>query len=89
MLGVRMGAELELSTLDENEAKKVRKLVEPIASVRSPAPGSAAGADVRMVVIAVEEGGERTEVRFPETDVPPEVAPLLEHLRKQARVMRP
>ncbi|KQZ57375.1 protealysin inhibitor emfourin [Ensifer sp. Root558] len=91
MLGIRMGAELDLSTLDENEAEIVRKLVEPTDSMRSPAPAakSAVGADVRTVVIAVDDDGKCTEINFPETQVPPEVAPLLEYLRKQAKVVKP
>ncbi|WP_338894076.1 protealysin inhibitor emfourin [Sinorhizobium meliloti] len=89
MLGIRMGAELDLSTLDDNEAEKVRKLVEPVVSVQSKEPAAAPGADVRSVVIAVDHDGKHTERRFPEADVPPEVAPLLHYLRTQAKVMKP
>lgn len=89
VLGIRMGAELDLSTLDENEAEKVQKLVEPVISAQSTESQSDSGADVRRVVIEVVDDGKRTEVSFSETDVPPEVAPLLEYLRKQARVVKP
>ncbi|WP_150131682.1 protealysin inhibitor emfourin [Rhizobium leguminosarum] len=84
-----MGAELDLSTLDEKEAAKVRKLAEPLGSMQPSKPKSELGGDIRQVVIAVSDGEKRTEVRFSETGVPAEVAPLLEYLRKQTKVIKP
>lgn len=85
-----MGAELDLSTLDEREAETVRKLVEPLASVQPSKPKlQSGGGDVRQVVIAISDGEKHTEVHFAETAVPHEVAPLLEYLRKRAKVGRP
>ncbi len=84
VLGVRMGAELDLSMLDEKEAEKVRKLVESLRSVRISGSSPDLGRDIRELVIIVTE-----EFRFRETDVPPELVPLLDYLRKQARVVKP
>ena len=83
--GNTLELEVDQSDLDEAETTALARVIEGPGPERfSELPSQGAGADEYQYDLTFERGGDALALRFDESRLPPELAPLVDALEKRA-----
>jgi hypothetical protein len=83
--GNRLALEVDEQELDNEAAAALRRALEGGGLARfAQRPGQGAGADEYQYDLTVRRGDDVTTLRFDETQLPPELAPLIHALEERA-----
>jgi hypothetical protein len=86
--GLIRGCDVEAKTLDTADLRALEQHAQGARSRTAPARAPAAR-DVLTYQIAIETAAGTTELDFDELNVPDDLVPLLAHLSKHCRPMKP
>jgi hypothetical protein len=88
--GLRLGYEVDTSSLPAEEAAKLESLVRQsgILQAGSTTNTTPTARDLLQYQITLESQGTNIQISFDDLSIPPGIEPLLDYLQERARSMR-